>query len=208
MSLEVLVTALFGGAGATLLWELVLKPMRERRAVAEVLAAEVSLNLQLLAAAGSLANPRKIPPDFKLATRVFESIADKLGELPPQVVAEVVFLYHYFNELNEQPRAYVDCVKEIRGYELDSANYRATEREIFANVAVFNQYVQKATVRINLTQPLLLRAAFPWWSPRRWRRRQPELLKVEELQQRMAKSLREREALAAEVAERQAPGSR
>ena len=205
MTWDVILTGLFGGAGATLLWELVLKPMRERRGIAEVLSAEVSMNLQLLGAASTLANPRKIPPDFRLSTAVFESITDKVGELPPQLVAEVVFLYHYFTELNEQPKAYVDCVKEIRGYDSGSQNCQSAEREILAQVAVFNQYVQKAITRINLVQPLLLKAAFPWWSPRRWRRRPAVLLKMEELQQRMAKSLREREALAAEVARRQTP---
>ena len=208
MTWEVLLTALFGGAGATLVWELVLKPMRERRAIAEVLSAEISINLQLLAAASSFANPKRIPSDFALSTTVFESITDKIGELPPQLVLEVVFLYGYFRELSEQPKAYVECVKEIRGYDSGSQNYQSVEREILALVAVFNQYVQKAITRINLVQPLLLKAAFPWWSPRRWHRRPALLLNMEELQQRMAKSLREREALAAEVARRQASDPR
>lgn len=208
MTWEVLLTALFGGAGATLVWELVLKPMRERRAIAEVLSAEVSINLQLLAAAKSFANPKKIPSDFTLSTTVFESITEKIGGLPPQLVPEVVFLYGYFRELTEQPKAYVDYVKEIRGYDSGSQNYQNVEREILALVAVFNQYVQKAITRINLVQPLLLKAAFPWWSPRYWHRRPALLLNMEELQQRMAKSVREREALAAEAARRQASDPR
>lgn len=80
--------------------------------------------------------------------------------------------------------------------------------DTFGLVAVFNQYVQKAITRINLVQPLLLEAAFPWWSPRCWHRRPALLLNMEEFQQRIAKSVREREALAAEVARRQASDPR
>lgn len=194
-----LVAGLFGGAGATLLWELVLRPILGRRALAEVLAAEVSLNLQLLGAAWTMANPRKIPPDFSLSTRVFEAIVDRVGELPPQVVAEVVFLYRYFAELNEHPRAYAECVKELRGYEVGSDNYRACEREVLGHIAVFNQYVEKALTRIGLVQPLLLRQAFPWWSLRRRQRPVERELKLEDLQGQIAKATKEREAMSAQM---------
>ena len=207
MDLGTIALGLFGGAGATLLWEALLRPRLARRALAEVLAAEVSINLQLLAAAASLANPKKIPPDFSTSTKVFESIVERIGELSPRLVAEVVFLYRYFFELNEHPRVYVECIKELRSYESASANYAACERELLAQVAVFNQYVQKATTRINLVQPLLLKAAFPWWSfPRRWQRPAEAQLSLPELQQKIVRSLREREALAADVAKRAQPG--
>ncbi|MGH9159365.1 MAG: hypothetical protein ACRD2X_05190 [Vicinamibacteraceae bacterium] len=146
-----------------------------------------------------MANPRKIPPDFSLSTKVFEAIVDRIGELHPQVVAEIVFLYRYFLEMNEHPRAYSDCVKELRAYEPGSENYRSCEREVRHYVAVFNQYVEKAIQRIELVQPLLLRNAFPWWSPRRGRRPGESQLTLEHLRQQIARSTREREAILAEV---------
>ena len=201
MNIETIALGLFGGAGATLLWEALLRPTLAQRALAEVLAAEVSINLQLLGAAASLANPKKIPPDFSMSTKVFESIVGRIGELSPRLVAEVVFLYRYFFELNEHPKAYVNCIKELRGYEPGSQNYSACEREALGQISVFNQYVIKATTRIDLVQPLLLKAAYPWWSfPRRWRRPAERQLNLSELQQQIVRSQRERDALATEVA--------
>jgi hypothetical protein len=203
LDLETVALGLFGGAGATLLWEALLQPTLARRALAEVLAAEVSVNLQLLGAAASLASSKKLPPDFSSSTQVFESLVARVGELPPRLVAEIVFLYRYFFELNEHPKAYVECVRELRGYEPGSPNYKACERELLSQVAVFNQYVTKATARIALIQPLLLKAAFPWWSlPRKWRRPVEMELNLSELQQNIVRSQRERDELAREVAQR------
>lgn len=196
------ILGVLGGATATLLWEVVLRPIFARRAIAEVLAAEISINLQLLAAAESLANPKKIPPDLSLSTKVFESITDQVGNLTPRLVAEVVFLYRYFFDLNEHPKAYTACIIELRGYEPGSSNYSACEKELLTQVKVFNHSVVKAINRVNLTQPLLLKAAFPWWSIRRWRRPTEAQINITELQEQIAKSKRERDSLAEEVERR------
>ena len=49
--LETLLTGVLGGAGTIFIWEVLIKPSRERRNVAEMLSAEVSINMQMLAAA-------------------------------------------------------------------------------------------------------------------------------------------------------------
>lgn len=201
-SVQALLVGLFGGAGATFVWELVLKPLRERRAVAEVLSAEVSMNLQLLAAAKTLASSTRLPADFTVSTAVFDSVVTRIGELPPRLVGEVVFLYSYFSELNGQPRMYRESVKELRAYQAGTQKYTQVQMELLAQVGVFNQYVDKVIARVNLIQPLLLKAAFPWWSPRRWRRPPAVELKMDELAQRMARSQREREALGIELQRR------
>ncbi len=191
----------FGGSGAVLLWELALRPWVQGRAVAEVLSAEVSQNLEYLTAASMLAKPTKIPGDFSVGTAVFASLTDRIGDLPPDLVGEVVFLYRYFEVLNRMPSSFGESLRELRGYESASANYQACERELAAAIAVFNQTVVKAIKRIQLVQPLLLEAAAPWWSWRGRRRRKAIQLDVDALQKRLSQSMAEREQLAAKVAD-------
>ena len=193
---------LFGGAGATLLWELVLKPMRERRNVAEVLSAEVSLNLELLAAAELHARPDNVPSDFELSTMVFDAMAERIGELPSQTVREVIFLYRYFKQLNELPKIYVNSVDNFRAVSADSPHRKAIESEIRGCAQVFNSHVAKAIHRVNLTQPMLLAAAFPWWSPRKYRNAPSRELGLREMAERVLVSQAERAKLAEEIRKR------
>lgn len=196
MSFEAIFSGLFGGAGVLLLWEVVLKPMRQGRALAEVISAEVSINLELLTAAQSLSKKLTgVPADLRVSTTVFESVTAQIGDLPPNLVGEVVFLYRYFIDLNAQPQAWVDGVKELRGYQPGSPNYQATERELRRLVAIFRQCLSKAIARTELVQPLLLKAASPWWSIRGRRRSRPVSLNVEDLELRMEKAMRERDLL-------------
>jgi hypothetical protein len=192
------ILGILGGASATLLWEVFLQPFFGRRAIAEVLAAEVSMNLQSLAAAETMATNDQLAADFSLSTKVFESVIDRVGYLTPRLVAETVFLYRYFFDLNDYPKAYVATIKELRGYAHGSPNYLACERELLAEIKVFNYSVGKAIKRIELVQPLLLKEAFPWWTPRRRTRPVEKALDVAELRQTIARSRRERDAQAAD----------
>jgi hypothetical protein len=194
---------LFGGVGATFLWELLLKPMREARSVAEVLSAEVSLNIQMLGAAKLHATATKVPPDFELSTMVFDAIAAQIGGLRSQTVSEVIFLYRYFKQLNELPKTYIEFVNDLRAAGPTSPHRDAIERELRTAVEVFNSYVEKAIVRANITQPMLLSAAFPWWSLRTYRRPKSQELELGELAERVIVSQAERARLAEELRRRQ-----
>jgi len=200
--LTAILLGLFGGAGATLLWELALKPMRERRNVAEVLSAELSLNLELLAVAELYASPDNVPSDFELSTMVFDAMAERIGELPSQTVREVIFLYRYFKQLNELPKQYVKSVDDFRAVPADSPYRKAIENEIRSCVEVFNSLVVKASHRVNLTQPLLLAAALPWWSPRKYRHAPSKELELREMAERVLVSQTERAKLAEEIRKR------
>jgi hypothetical protein len=173
--------------------------MRERRSVAEVLSAEVSINMQLLAAAQLHASATKVPPDFEASTMVFDAITERIGELPSQTVSEVIFLYRYFKQLNDLPRVYVGLVDDLRALPSDSPHRKTVEGEIQACVAVFNSYVAKAIDRCNLTQPMLLAGAFPRWSIRRYRRDPSKLLELDEMADRVRIAQAERAKLADEV---------
>jgi len=190
---------LFGGIGAVLVWELFVRPIVQGRAIAEVLSAEVSFNLEYLTAAGLVAKPNSIPMDFSLSTSVFDSVIDHVGDLPPNLVGEVVFLYRYFTELNKQPTGYAEALREYRNQQAGSPHQQAAERELAGMIAVFNQTIQKATARIQLVQPLLLKSAAPWWSVRGRRRRKPVALDVDALKQRMERSMANRKLLQADL---------
>ena len=184
---------LFGGAGATLLWEVFVRPVITGRSVAEVLAAEVSMNLELLAEFQALSQKRSgIPADLELSTIIFENLVDRIGDLRPDLVGEIVFLYKYFDQINETPKAWVDGVEELRGYQPDSENYWKAEHELRQMIAVFKQSVEKAITRINLVQPKLLESASPWWSLRGRRGPRPSALTVGDLEQRLQRAMRDR----------------
>ena len=187
-----LLTALFGGAGATLLWEGILRPKRDRRNVAEVLSAELSHNLQMLAAAAVNARPDSVPPDFALSTMVFDAVADKIGELPSGTIGEVVFVYRYFQQLNALPLAYGSSVDRLRETPEDAKHYQQLRREVQSIIDVYNSYVDKCIDRVNIVQPMLLKAAFPVWSLRGWTRKKSRTLEMREMQARVANSIEHR----------------
>lgn len=201
MNLEIasVLAGAFGGMGTALLWEIWLKPMRDARAIAEVLSAEVSLNLQLLGGAQILASPRKVPPDLRFSTMVFNSVLDRLGHLPPNLIGELISLYTYFSDMNQHPIVYAERLDALRREAAGSERQKQVEKELLTCVKVFNLYVDRAIARVNLVQPLLLAAAYPWWSPRSRERNPSRRLNVDELSARLAQSNAEREALAAEL---------
>lgn len=195
--MSALLLGLFGGIGATVLWELILKPARERRSIAEVVAAEVSINMQLLTAAQVMGSARKVPPDFAASTMVFDGIVSSIGQLPPAAIREVVFLYRYFHELNRIPAKYVEYVNDLRQVPKGhKGQHDQVQREIDSCVNVFNSYVDKAITRANITQPLLLKSALPWWSLRRWQHGKSKTLSIDEAAQRVSNASSHRADLA------------
>jgi hypothetical protein len=167
-----------------------------------MLSAEVSMNMQLLGLAEHIASPTKIPPDFETSTIVFDAVAERIGELPSQAVREVIFLYRYFSQLNQLPATYIGLVNELRALAPGSPHRPAIERELHACASVFNSYVANAIHRCNLTQPLLLKSAFPWWSPRRYQQEPSKLLDTREMAERARVAQEARARLADELRKR------
>src|SRR5215212_2866543 len=93
---------LFGGVGATALWEGFVKPSRTRRHVARLLVAEVRVNYRhiewLLKQRSD--KPRFLPLNVTLCTSIFDSLAEHIGELPEEVLQEIVRLYGRFRNIN------------------------------------------------------------------------------------------------------------
>ena len=117
-----------------------------------------------------------------------------------------MFLYRYFTELNKQPAAFAEALREYRNQQAESPHQQAAERGLGGLIAVFNQTTQKAAARIQLVQPLLLKAAAPWWSVRGRRRRKPITPDVDGLKQRMERSMTQRQFLQTELSAQERAG--
>lgn len=200
-----LAAGLFGGIGATVAWEAFLRPVRERLHIAEVLASEVSLNMQLLAGAHVSARPDKVPTDFELSTAVFDSVVDRVGQLPPSVVGKVLLLYRFFRRLNDLPKTYEQYVDDLRRTPANAPHHEAMRSEVQQCIDVFNGHVVKAIEKINAVQPALLACAFPWWSSRRWFAVPSRELTTEEVAANVERARQERLALAQSLQGRSRP---
>jgi hypothetical protein len=182
---------LFGGAGVTLLWEGIVKPSRERRSLAHVLAEEIGHNLQY--AAGQRLyhekEPKIIPGDFTLSELVFSAIADRLGELP-ELTGEIVLCYRKAQALNAIPEAYTIILNEYlhakealaTGLPGVSEKYQNAQTAVRAHIGVYRSGLEGFVATANTLLPKLRRAATPWY---RFdiRMRKPNLLSLEDLAQ-------------------------
>lgn len=96
------ILGLFGGVGATVLWEGIVKPYRERRNLARSLATEILTNRIRLQKTFSIraSTPKTLPFNLQLSTLVFESVAEKIAELPEEILPELIQLYNHFISVN------------------------------------------------------------------------------------------------------------
>ncbi|HEY7770272.1 hypothetical protein [Longimicrobium sp.] len=152
-SVASLLSGLFGGAGATLLWELYLKPRRERKSVGRTIAGETSLNLQLIAlqlAAGEH-NPGAVPSDFRLSTLAFEALASSIGELPTEPRQLVILLYNRVQYLNRLVDLYSHTVDKLRETPGESPAKVALDREARAASEAFYRILERTFETANAT---------------------------------------------------------
>ena len=120
----------FGGAGAVLIWELILKPRRERRNVARVIAAEVLVNLQFMYGrrVRQRSAPTHVPASSSLSLVAFQSVGDRIGELPADEIRAVVELYAHFDMLNRLVRHHSASVEKRDAYPPDSDDWHRYHR--------------------------------------------------------------------------------
>jgi hypothetical protein len=157
------IQGLFGGAGATLAWEGLLKPTAARRSLAHVLAQEVGHDLQI--AAGARASikydPDAVPGDFGLSTMIFDAVAARLGELP-HLTGEIVLLYRRAQVLNQMPRGFADSLREFRATS-DPGTQRIVESELQSILAAYHTGLTTFVNEANALLPKLHRASVPWY---------------------------------------------
>jgi hypothetical protein len=172
------VQGLFGGAGATLLWEAFLKPAAERRSLAHVLAEEIAHNLQY--AAGQRIylnhNPKGIPYDFALSRMVFDAIAPRIGELPEHV-ADIMLIYRHVESLNALPGAFSNAFDAYRVAQTAGGGPRTEEhkRDLETMLGIYKDSLERLVNLSNALLPKLRRKAIPYYRPDLRLRRKPTL---------------------------------
>jgi len=162
---------LFGGAGATWLWEGLLKPRRDRRNLARALGAEVGLNMQLVAGASSLLvhKPNQIPLDYSLSAQVFLAVTARIGELEPVLMADVVVFYREIDALNQLPKAFTDALDEYRRIDrADHAGRERAQRFLDSILTTYRMGLERTVQRGNQVLPRLRRTSRPLLL--RWKR--------------------------------------
>ena len=176
------IQGLFGGTGATLVWEGILKPVRARRSVAHVLAEEVAHNLQYSAGQRLLLdkNPRGIPNDFSLSTGVYEALLPRIGELP-KLVAEIVLLYRSIEALNAIPESFTVALNKLQDPEGHPRHvFTQLEEQVNAFLGVYRTGLESVVNRASTLLPKLRKASVPWYRLD-LRLRKPKLLSLDEL---------------------------
>jgi hypothetical protein len=165
------IQGLFGGGAVTLLWELGLKPAREKRALAIGLGAEVSCNLHTVALAKSaLRNqPNTIPRDFCVATLTFTAVAPVIGLLGASLVSQLTALYIRFTALNALRERWGTVMDEYRSLSGEQVGPRTRcERELEEMRGVYRVALSETLDLANASLPGLRKAARRWFM--RWRR--------------------------------------
>jgi hypothetical protein len=192
------IQGLFGGAGATLLWEGFLKPRRERRSLTHVLAEEVALNLEL--GANHIEwfnhNPKGVPQDFRFLTTVYESVAERLGALPTRLVGEIVLLYAGMDAVNRIPSHFAHALERRDEMRMEQGRLQgpgvfakisvaARETELEMQLKTFRNGLEKAFERANRILPKLRRASISTWRlDQRFRKK--SYLSVDQIKQNVA----------------------
>jgi hypothetical protein len=161
-----LLAGLFGGAGATLVWELAIKPRRERQAVARLLMAEMMLNRRIVinAQRGREAGTVTMPPSTRLLHATsYAASAQRLAELPIPVAIMVDWTYRYLDKITNTQERYWSVAMQN-----DSAGKRAQFEPVLGKIN--DHYWTLLDTSLELMEKALSAlefASLPVWSTRR-----------------------------------------
>lgn len=127
-----LVTGFLGWAGATILWESVIKTASARRGLAHMLAEEVGLNLKA-AVGGQLQleyTPRVIPNDFQLSEIAFSALASQAAQLPRSVIGEAILYYQRVKLLNALVAGWGEQLERYRAMQRSPKDFPPIQMEL------------------------------------------------------------------------------
>lgn len=139
------------------IWEGWLVPARHSRNVAHALMGETSINLQLLAGQQEArkANPKSIPGDFQMSKVAFDALADRIAELPPELLNSVLLFYNRVTSLNAMPQLYSDLLTQYRAARPNTSVKQSIASDLDATIEVFNRYLDKTLDHANTLQAQL-----------------------------------------------------
>lgn len=122
-----------GGALFTAAWSLWIKPQRERKNLARALRVEVVANVSYLLDTLIDLHTGAIPFSLQVGTLLYQSVAQRLGELPLPVASAVVLVYRDFELLNVAVERYhYLCQQQLQ----DTAGFG---RELFREAEAIRQ---------------------------------------------------------------------
>jgi hypothetical protein len=107
---------LFGGVGATAIWEGLVRPHRDRRNIARSLATEICLNRDRIeqVKVSRRETPRDVPLNVRLSTAAYESLAEKISELPEEILPALMTVYHRFTSINALTTRMADDLQKFQ----------------------------------------------------------------------------------------------
>jgi hypothetical protein len=152
------------------MWEGFIKPRLVTRGLAEVLAADISLHAQSVAAelVQLRENPKLVPVHRPIPTQVFEAVIDRIGDLPRDLLGPTLGLYRVFERMNEMAARANIAFARIKEAEQTDPALQVIRARLNEEVALYGRFAENAKDRINVIQPLMIKAAMPWWSVRFW----------------------------------------
>jgi hypothetical protein len=121
------------GTAPVLLWELGLKPWRERRSLARVLRAEIEANVQSLARleAMRVTNPGYPVPGYRAAAHAYGALVTRLGDLPDEVLEEMLDFYLRMQQVQTELESLLEHDKEYWEAHADKSDYRGLPAWVF-----------------------------------------------------------------------------
>lgn len=108
-----------GVSGLAFLWESIVRPRRDRKAVRAALAAELADALKYMDAIVEQGRRDRsvVPPNFHVSNQVFVALAAQLGTLPPLMISRLVSVYRQLGELNWAPLHSKDLYADLASSE-------------------------------------------------------------------------------------------
>jgi hypothetical protein len=184
----ILISTLIGTVSA-LVVEAAVKPRVTRRSVAEMFATDLSLHLQAIAAELSqvVENPKRVPLPRPMPTVLFVANVTRLGELPREVIGDLVALYRVLDRLNEIAEHASGALRRLEESEQkDERLHASREDDLASTLATYRRFLENALQRANALQPRIIAVAMPWWSPRFWGSPAPVSLRAEDMARRVS----------------------
>ncbi len=172
-TLTSLILGLFGGIGATIAWEGIIKPRRDKRILAYSLSEEIRYNRDASAEdIDGMGENYHIPSETGHSTVFFKSVAMQIGALP-EVTLLLIKFYRTVEALSTLPADWEAIVVEgrARGDLADasgsSLRYENAQRHMHKNLqtieATYVRLSKEIVTQANTILPLIELETAPWY---------------------------------------------
>jgi hypothetical protein len=177
-------SALLAGALIALVpvfvWELVLRPQRERFQVAKLLRVEIQVNLRMLIRTRIWReeSPKGIVRDFFTTRIALEALAGRMGELPARVLDDVLRLYRSLEQLDTISERYREHMRELTTRPEGSAKLAEYDATRISALDAFDETLNTALDLGIRASKGLDEVLISHWAPEERRLASPEDLEI------------------------------